>query len=170
MTSSQRREAIILSLKNSHAPISASKLARELGVSRQIVVGDVALLRAAGTPVLATPRGYMLQTAPTGDRVTVACRHSQDSLLDELYTIVDCGCGILDVVVEHPVYGQLSGQLQIFSRYDADLFWQALKEQDAQPLCTLTGDVHLHTLSCPTPAQRECVLNALQQKGYLYQK
>ncbi len=194
MTSLQRREAIVASLQNSATPVSASKLARELGVSRQIVVGDVALLRASGTPVLATPRGYMLQTASNANRLTVACRHTQDSLLDELYTIVDCGCGVLDVIVEHPVYGQLSGQLQIFSRYDADLFWQALlldelytivdcgcgvldvivehpvygqlsgqlqifsrydadlfwqalKAQDAQPLCTLTGDVHLHTLS-----------------------
>lgn len=170
MTSLQRREAIVASLQNSATPVSASKLARELGVSRQIVVGDVALLRASGTPVLATPRGYMLQTASNANRLTVACRHAQDSLLDELYTIVDCGCGVLDVIVEHPVYGQLSGQLQIFSRYDADLFWQALKAQNAQPLCTLTGDVHLHTLSCPSPAQQERVLEALRQKGYLYQK
>lgn len=170
MTAAQRRESIVTSLKQASGPVSASKLARELGVSRQIVVGDVALLRAAGTPVLATPRGYMLQTVPGADRMTVVCRHAQEALLDELYTIVDCGCGVLDVLVEHPVYGQLSGQLQIFSRYDADLFWQALQANAAQPLCSLTGDVHLHTLSCPTPAQRDRVLEALRQKGYLYQK
>ena len=95
MTAAQRRESIVTSLKQASGPVSASKLARELGVSRQIVVGDVALLRAAGTPVLATPRGYMLQTAPGADRMTVVCRHAQEALLDELYTIVDCGCGVL---------------------------------------------------------------------------
>ena len=83
MTAAQRRESIVTSLKQASGPVSASKLARELGVSRQIVVGDVALLRAAGTPVLATPRGYMLQTAPGADRMTVVCRHAQEALLDE---------------------------------------------------------------------------------------
>ena len=61
--------------------------------------------------------------------------HGLDGLLDELYTVADCGCGVLDVTVEHPVYGQLSGQLQVFSRYDADVFWDALQKNGAQPLC-----------------------------------
>ena len=170
MVASQRREAIVAFLNKATGPVSAGKLARELGVSRQLVVGDVALLRAAGTPILATHQGYILQTQADGERVTVVCRHAQKDLLDELYTIVDCGCGVLDVLVEHPVYGQLSGQLQVFSRYDADLFWRALQQHAAQPLCSLTGDIHLHTLSCPTPAQRQHVLEALRKKGYLYQK
>ena len=102
-----------------------------------------------------------------GVRCTVACRHGLDGLLDELYTVADCGCGVLDVTVEHPVYGQLSGQLQVFSRYDADVFWDALQKNGAQPLCSLTGDIHLHTLVCPDEARKARVLAALEEKGYL---
>ena len=93
--------------------------------------------------------------------------HGLDGLLDELYTVADCGCGVLDVTVEHPVYGQLSGQLQVFSRYDADVFWDALQKNGAQPLCSLTGDIHLHTLVCPDEARKARVLAALEEKGYL---
>ena len=87
--------------------------------------------------------------------------------LGVLYTVADCGCGVLDVTVEHPVYGQLSGQLQVFSRYDADVFWDALQKNGAQPLCSLTGDIHLHTLVCPDEARKARVLAALEEKGYL---
>ena len=61
----------------------------------------------------------------------------------------------------------LSGQLQVFSRYDADVFWDALQKNGAQPLCSLTGDIHLHTLVCPDEARKARVLAALEEKGYL---
>ncbi len=169
MTAAQRREKILQTLSGAPAPISAGTLAAQLGVSRQAVVGDVALLRAGGSPITATPRGYVMNgTAPTGRILcTVACRHGMDGLLQELYTVVDCGCGVLDVTVEHPVYGQLSGQLQVFSRFDADEFVKKLSENSAQLLCRLTGDIHLHTLSCPDEAHRARVLAALAEQGFL---
>lgn len=169
MTAEERRAEILRALHRAGAPLSAGALAQRLGVSRQVVVGDVALLRAAGSPVLATPRGYVLQTAgaPDGLVCTVACRHSAEQIADELYAVVDCGCRVLDVIVEHPVYGQLSGQLQISSRYDADAFCEALRLNHAQPLCRLTGDIHLHTLWCPTPEQRDKAVAALRTRGYL---
>lgn len=135
MTAARRRDEILQALAGASGPVSAAALAARLGVSRQVVVGDVALLRAAGSPIVATPRGYVLGGGQEGGgvRCTVACRHGLDGLLDELYTVADCGCGVLDVTVEHPVYGQLSGQLQVFSRYDADVFWDALQKNGAQP-------------------------------------
>ena len=169
MTAARRSEEILQALAGASGPGSAAALAARLGVSRQVVVGDVALLRAAGSPIVATPRGYVLDGGQEGGgvRCTVACRHGLDGLLDELYTVADCGCGVLDVTVEHPVYGQLSGQLQVFSRYDADVFWDALQKNGAQPLCSLTGDIHLHTLVCPDEARKARVLAALEEKGYL---
>ena len=168
MTSTQRRQALLEALQTESAPLSASRLAKTLSVSRQLVVGDVALLRAAGQPIIATPRGYVLQAAQQeGVLCTVACRHTPQRIAQELYLMVDCGCKVLDVIVEHPVYGQLSGQLQISSRYDADLFCAALLENEAQPLCRLTGDVHLHTLACPTQQHQERVLQALAQHDFL---
>ena len=153
MTAARRRDEILQALAGASGPVSAAALAARLGVSRQVVVGDVALLRAAGSPIVATPRGYVLGGGQEGGgvRCTVACRHGLDGLLDELYT----------------VYGQLSGQLQVFSRYDADVFWDALQKNGAQPLCSLTGDIHLHTLVCPDEARKARVLAALEEKGYL---
>ena len=173
MTAAQRREKLLKTLASASVPVSAGALAASLGVSRQAVVGDVALLRAGGSPITATPRGYVLGdqgVQPGRILCTVACRHGMDGLLQELYTVVDCGCGVLDVTVEHPVYGQLSGQLQVFSRFDADEFCKKLSENSAQLLCQLTGDIHLHTLSCPDEAHRERVLAALSEKGILVNK
>lgn len=164
MEAAQRREWILKELSEAKTPQSATKLARQLGVSRQIVVGDVAILRASGKPVQATPRGYVLQTPPAGN-VTVASCHEAAQVLEELYTIVDCGCGVLDVTVEHPVYGEMCAPLQIFSREEAEDFVKKLEV--TQPLCCLTGGVHLHRLQCPTPAHEQRVLKALQEKGFL---
>lgn len=167
MTSNQRREKLKQLLNNASAPLSASFLADKLSVSRQIIVGDVALLRAANVPVLATPRGYIMQTETSGNIYTIACNHSKADLLQELYAIVDCGCGILDVTVEHAVYGQISGQLQIFSRFDADVFWQKLNENEALPLSTLTGNSHLHTITCPSEKHYTNLINTLKCKKFL---
>ncbi|MEG2166003.1 MAG: transcription repressor NadR [Ruthenibacterium sp.] len=168
MTAAERRIQIQKILTDATQPLSASALAQTLGVSRQLVVGDVALLRAGGVPIVATPRGYMTEH-PKEDGIlcTVACRHTAAQIADELYTMVDCGCRVVDVIVEHPVYGQLLGQLQISSRYDADLFCKALAENAAEPLCRLTGDIHLHTVSCPTPEHQVRMLAALDAKQYL---
>ena len=169
MTAARRRDEILQALAGASGPVSAAALAARLGVSRQVVVGDVALLRAAGSPIVATPRGYVLGGGQEGGgvRCTVACRHGLDGLLDELYTVADCGCGVLDVTVEHPVYGQLSGQLQVFSRYDADVVWDGLQKNGAQPLCSLAGDIPLPTLVSPDAARKARVLAALEEKGYL---
>ena len=167
MDAAHRRKTITHILEEAKAPVSAAALAREFSVSRQIIVGDVALLRAAGLDIAATPRGYVLPKETTGLVRTVACVHPGEAMARELEIMVDQGCQVMDVVVEHPVYGQLSGQLQVFSRYDADVFWNALQKNGAQPLCSLTGDIHLHTLVCPDEARKARVLAALEEKGYL---
>lgn len=169
MHAKERREKIVEILKKNDQPVSASALARQLSVSRQVIVGDVALLRAANMLISATPRGYVLEelTART-DTYTIACRHSKNNIVDELYTIVDNGGGLLDVTVEHPVYGQLLGQLRIFSRYDADMFLKKLDKSKAPPLSTLTGGIHLHTISCPTPQIYQRIVEELEAKKILF--
>ena len=169
--SAKRREEILKVLKDSQEPISASVLAGRFSVSRQIIVGDIALLRAAAHDIAATPRGYILQKKGTEqETVTIACRHNDQMLAQELSTVVDNGCGLLDVIVEHPLYGQISGSLQIFSRYDADAFLRKLEENRANPLCALTGGIHLHTLSCPSEDACRRVLEGLRQQGILFEK
>ena len=117
-----RKEKIIEEIKKSDKPVSASTLAKKLGVSRQIIVGDVALIRASGTNIIATPRGYILDSKQQNQTYTIAVNHSQEQMADELYTIVDLGGCAIDVIVDHPVYGQLTGKLHLSSRYDVDQF------------------------------------------------
>ena len=170
MNSAQRREKILDMLNQKSQPLSASAIARELGVSRQIIVGDVALLRAAGEDIAATPRGYVLQEKDQNAfQRTIACRHEDCNLAKELYIVVDNGCAVLDVVVEHPVYGQISGQLQIFSRFDADQFLRKLRESSAPPLCALTNGVHLHTIRYHHEDDFQRVIEQLKAAGILFE-
>lgn len=55
-----RRAAIVDALKAAEGPLSGTALAERFGVSRQVVVQDVALLRSAGCAVTSTNRGYVL--------------------------------------------------------------------------------------------------------------
>ena len=167
MDAAQRREEIRKILGRSREPVSAATIASEVHVSRQIVVGDIALLRAGGADIQATPRGYILQTqdekAADGLTYTIACRHSRENLAEELYAVVDNGG-------RHPVYGQLTGKLHIFSRFDADAFMEKLAENNASILCDITDNVHLHTIVCRSEEDYRRILSVLEEKGILFQK
>ena len=166
MNAAQRRSQILQLLRESRRPLSASALAGGLGVSRQIIVGDVALLRAAGADITATPRGYVI-LSPSGLVRRVAVRHRPDQMEQELTLMVDQGCTVLDVMVEHPVYGQLTGRLDLSSRHDVAEFTRRVSDSRSQPLAALTDGIHLHTLSCPDEAAWQRVRQALEQAGFL---
>ena len=108
MNSQQRRDAILKLIQQGEAVISASALAKQFHVSRQLIVGDIALLRAQGCHIIATPRGYLYEQRDNDQTVkTIAVCHRSEELSDEIYTIVDLGGALLDVIVEHPLYGEL---------------------------------------------------------------
>lgn len=163
-----RKAAIIEAIRTSETPVSASALARKLHVSRQIIVGDIALIRASGTQIIATPRGYVWERSNAGSERKIAVLHAPQQMREELYTIVDQGAEVIDVIVEHPTYGQLVGQLQLFSRYDVDQFIDRM--QGNEPLSQLTHGVHLHTIRCRDASVFERVENALRKKGLLYEE
>ena len=168
MRAEERRQAICDSLQASHQPISAATLAARFSVSRQIIVGDIALLRAAGADISATPRGYVAhQPSPAGLVRQMACRHDSQGMEAELNAMVDQGCTVLDVIVDHPIYGQLTGPLQLSSRYDVTQFIARCAQADAQPLSKLTEGIHLHTLSCPSEDAFQRVQSALRAMGVL---
>ena len=164
MTAAQRRSAIYDQLTAAQTPISATALAQQFSVTRQVVVGDIALLRAEGHSITATPRGYMIP-AETGLRRTIACHHSGEDTQKELFAMVDCGCTVIDVIVDHPVYGQLSAPLHLHSRLDVEQFMNRMK--GAAPLSQLTEGVHLHTLSCPDEQAYRQLTDRLRQLGFL---
>ena len=167
MNAAQRRGRILEELKVAEGPLSATALAQKLSVSRQIIVGDVALLRAAGEGITATPRGYVLDRPRLGMTATVACLHREKDMERELTLIVDQGCTVENVIVEHPVYGQLTGTLDLSSRYDVSEFMRRVEKHAARPLSALTDGIHLHTLRCPDEAAFRRVAAALDEAGFL---
>lgn len=171
MTAQQRRERICEILETAPGPVSASTLAGQLGVSRQIVVGDVALLRAGGYAVDATPRGYLRHGGADGCSAMLACRHTGvEQLRQELYCVVDNGGLLENVIVENPLYGEIVGQLQIGSRYDADTFVAKAIESPGSLVCSTTGGVHLHSVRCPDRESLERIRAGLLKLGILYEK
>lgn len=166
----QRRAEIIRMLESSQNPISGTELARRLKVSRQVIVQDVALLRAINKNILSTNKGYLLfePGREAGEsKKTVCVRHTTEQVLDEFYTIVDLGGKILDVVVEHELYGQIAVDLIIASRQDADEFYQKMQNNRVKPLKELTEDIHYHTIVAKDDVSIERIENALKEKGYL---
>ena len=168
MNAEQRREAILNILRRADQPLSATALAGTFSVSRQIVVGDTALLRAAGADISATPRGYVMQQETTGFLYKVATRHTAENMEAELNAMVDQGCTVIEVIVDHPIYDQITGPLELSSRYDVSQF--LLRSAETQPLSILTEGIHLHTLSCPDEAAFIRVQNALRDLGVLLEE
>lgn len=167
MDTQERRQTIARTLAAASAPVSAASLAKTCSVSRQVIVGDIALLRAGGMDISATPRGYILPRSSSGLLRTLACRHTEDQTEAELNAIVDQGCTVIDVTVAHPIYGQLTAQLHLSSRYDVSQFTDRCQQSDASPLSTLTGGIHLHTISCPSEEAYLRVQDSLRAMGIL---
>ena len=164
----EERRAVIAQTLTADRPISATALAGRFSVSRQIIVGDIALLRAQGMDITATPRGYVLGSGrDAGIRRTVACVHGFDGMEHELNIMVDNGCTVLDVVIEHAVYGQLTGELHLRSRHDVAEFMARSRENGGSPLSTLTGGIHTHTLLCPDEESFERCCAELRGAGLL---
>ena len=168
MQAKNRREAILERLQQAQQPVSAGALATDFSVSRQVIVGDIALLRASGADISATPRGYVIRREEMGVIRKVACRHDLVCMEAELNAIVDHGCTVLDVIVEHPIYGQLTGPLALRNRYDVSQFIG--RSTETRPLSLLTEGIHLHTISCPDEAAFVRCREQLRSLGVLLEE
>ncbi len=163
----KRRHEILKQLSNNTEAQSASKFAKELGVSRQVIVGDVALLRAQGHPIKATSKGYVMYIDDKRFIAKIAVIHKEEETEKELRLLVDQGAYVLDVSVEHPIYGEITGQLDIKSHEDIDEFLVDIENKETELLSSLTKGVHLHTISCESKEHYEKVLYALSEHGFL---
>lgn len=171
MKQEERRDRILALLEEADGPLTGSALSSLFGVTRQVIVSDVAVLRARGAEIIATPQGYLLHKAGSSAvyRGTVAVRHGPDSgsLADELNLIVDLGGTVVDVSVEHPLYGEITANLQLSSRQDVQRFIEKMEELQGEPLLVLTGGYHLHTIEAPNQEVMEAICGALRAFGYL---
>ncbi|NLL77638.1 MAG: transcription repressor NadR [Clostridiales bacterium] len=170
MEGDARRKKILEILHEETLPISGTELAGRLGVSRQVIVQDIALLRATDKNILSTNKGYILFVEKLNrgrKRRTYKVKHADEAILDELNTIVDLGGKILDVVIEHDIYGQIAADLIINSRADAEAFVKQTVRYKTKPLNNLTYGVHFHTVEANSEEILERIADELDKKGYL---
>ena len=168
MEGQERREKILELLNLSDDPISGSEFAKKLGVSRQVIVQDIALLRAVNKNILSTTKGYMLYHRE--NQKVNRCfpvLHTTDQIEDELCTIVDNGGKILDVIVSHNIYGSISADLIISTRQDVYDFVDKVNTKKTVPLKELTHNQHFHTVEADSEQILDRIELALKQKGYL---
>ena len=157
MSGEERRGKIIQALKNSDKAVSATTLAKEFDVSRQVIVQDVALLRANGKNIFSTNRGYLIQEDEETTRV-FKVQHEDDEVEKELTTIVDLGGTVEDVFVYHKVYGVLRAEMNIKSRMDIRNYMEEIRSGKSSLLKNVTSGYHYHTVR----AQMKRVLAKVQ--------
>ena len=166
MNGDKRRESILEQLAGSSLPISGLQFAKLLNVSRQVIVQDIALLRAEKHDILSTNTGYIIKKAVKPQRVFCVA-HSDDCILDELYTIVDLGGRVVDVQINHKVYGNFFALLNIKSRRDAENLVERISSGESIPLKKLTQDMHCHLVEADTVDELDSIETALRRKGFL---
>lgn len=163
-----RRKKILQLLGLSDEPISGTLLAKEMGVSRQVIVQDIALLRAHNKNILSTNKGYILYSENKKMVTrTFPVHHNNEEIGDELLLIVEYGGKILDVVVEHEIYGQITVDLVINNKQDVEDFLEKLNKGKTRPLKELTGGTHFHTVEAGSEALLDVIEEKLREKGYL---
>lgn len=168
MNSAKRREYIKNLLNSTNVPKKGQELAEDLNVTRQVIVKDIAILRAEGVSIIATPEGYMIpNNNKKGIEKIIAVSHMREDIENELQIIVKYGGLIKDVIVEHPLYGEIKGMLMLKTPYDVQKFMERIKEYNAEPLSIITRGVHLHTIESENEESMKKILNELKNKGYL---
>ena len=170
LTGEERRKELINVLANSKKAISGTDLARQFEVSRQVIVQDIALLRATNKNILSTNKGYVLFREDEKDKKAkriIRVQHSDSDIFKEFQCIVDYGARVLDVVVEHDIYGQISVDLLIQSRQDALNFVDQLKHSQAKSLNALTNGIHYHTIEADSEQILDQAMAALAEAGIL---
>lgn len=167
MKSIDRRDEIVRLLINNNKAIKGIDLANKFGVTRQIIVKDIAILRAKGSNIIATPDGYIYNINKNKVKSIIAVKHSEDKMIEELEIVIKYGGIIENVIVEHPLYGEIVGNIMIKNLNDLNKFKESFKNIDAKPLSKITNGIHLHTISADTEDDINSIKRELEEKGFL---
>jgi len=170
MTGETRRARILDTLKSQHMPVSGAALAKQFHVSRQVIVQDIALMRAENHWILSTNKGYVYRLEELADdqpKRVFWVKHSTEQVFEEFMTVLDLGGKILDVAVEHELYGQIRVDLLIETVQDAYDFVERLSRCKDNPLKVLTDDCHYHTIAAPSEKLLDLIESELREKGIL---
>ena len=146
MTGTERRTKIVELIQNSEKPLSGTALAKQCDVSRQVIVQDIALIRASGYDIISTNRGYIIQEPLVRERV-FKVNHTDEQLEEELYSIIDLGGTVVNVMVNHRVYGHMEAELRINSRRKVEAFMEDIRSGKSSPLKNITSNYHYHKVA-----------------------
>lgn len=169
MTGSERRNKVLEQIKGSTEPVSGKALALAYDVSRQVIVQDIALLRAAGYDILSTNRGYILNAPKTVSRVFKVL-HTDAEMENELCEIVDLGGNVVNVMVHHRVYGWKEADLNINSRRKVAEFIADIKNGKSSPMKNITSGYHYHKVEADSEETLDMIEKVLGERGYLVEK
>lgn len=167
MSSKKRREDIIKMLIEGNKPIKGTELALLFGVTRQIIVKDIAILRAEGKNIIATPDGYIYNKEINKVKSIIAVNHNSNQTIEELEVVVKYGGIIEDVIIDHPLYGEIRSNLMIKNLHDLNKFENEFKNKNVKPLSNLTDGIHLHTIAADNEEDIELIKKELDEKGFL---
>lgn len=166
MRAKERRKEIAALLLSESEPQAGGVLAKRFGVSRQIIVQDIAALKESGYEILATHYGYVLKKAPLVERI-FKVQHESEHTEDELLCIVENGGIVADVFVWHRVYGKITAPLNIFSREQVQQFMEGVRSGRSTELMHITGGYHFHTVRADSVKILDDVEDALRARGYI---
>ena len=166
MDGQTRRQKLLEIVRKSDKPVSGTTLASQLNVSRQVVVTDIALIRANGIDIISTNRGYIVNADNQKCSRVIKCRHTDDEILDELFTIVDNGGCAENIIINHRYYNRLEAPLNVRSRLDAKEFMEAIKSGKSKSLSSATSGYHYHTISAESEAVLDVIEQELKERGY----
>ena len=168
MDGKERRRKIVELLTHAENAISGAELAKILGVSRQIIVQDIALLRATNKNIISTTKGYMLYVPKLYKaKRCFLVKHTTEQMEDELGAIVDHGGKVLDIIVMHDIYGQIQTDLVLTNRQEVCEFVKKVRKKKTTPLKQLTGGVHLHTVEADSEVILDRIEQELERRNYL---
>lgn len=168
MNTAQRRTEILKILKNREEPIAARTLAAQFGVSRQVIVQDMAVIRASTPGILSTTKGYVLQQDND-----LCCsrefkvRHGQEQVSEELNLIVDCGGKVKNISISHRAYGRVSAEMDVNSRQDVSEFVQAINSSRSTVLSSATSGYHYHLVEAVSEERLDMIEQQLKIAGFL---
>lgn len=167
--SQDRKESLIQLLKEAQKPLNGQSLAEHFHVTRQIIVQDIAVLRANGTPILSTNRGYIYKetAVPPYVHKLFKVKHKEEDMGQELLAIVDNGGRVQNILIDHPVYGEIETLLKISCRRDVQDFLEQVENSDFRPLSELTDGVHYHLVEAESKQDLHHIEEALDKLGYL---
>ena len=166
MKANERRKAIVNLLLSEQEALSGSTLSERFGVSRQIIVQDITVLKGMGYDILSTHNGYIMQKTPLKERV-LKLHHTTEQTEDELSLIVGLGGTVVDVFVWHKVYGKMEAKLNIFSSLHVKQFIEGVRTGKSSELMNITGGYHYHTVRADSEEILDKIEKQLSIKGYI---